>query len=98
MASRTITNAAAELIPENRLRKSLTIQNEDTSINAFIKVEKPGETTVSTTDHDHRLGPSGSLSLNAMLDGKSAIQARWTIVAASGTPRISLFETEEDYR
>ena len=29
-----------------------------------------------------------------MTDGKEAIEDRWTIIAASGTPRVSFFETE----
>lgn len=98
MSSRLISDTAEELIPENKLRKSLTIQNEDASIDAFIKQEEPGNTTISATDHDHRIGPGGAAALNSLLDGKAAIQSRWTIVAASGTPRISIFETEEDER
>ena len=95
MASRTITGTAEELVPENRLRKSLLIGNEDATIACFIKQEEPGNNTVSVTDHDHRIGPEGSAALNSLLDGEKAIQGRWTIVAASGTPRISIFETED---
>lgn len=95
MASRTITDTAEELIPQNRLRKSLVIQNEDTAINVFVKRERPGTTSVSTTDHDHRLGPEAAIALNWGTDGQEAIQDRWTIVATSGTPRISIFETED---
>ena len=98
MASRTITTTAEELIPRNRLRKSMVFQNEDAAINAFIKREKATTPTVSTTDHDHRIGPGGSLALNWGTDGREAIQDRWTIIAASGTPRISLFETEDIVR
>ena len=98
MPSRTITTTAEELIPRNRLRRSFVIQNEDSTINCFISREAPQFTTVSTTVHDHRVGPGGSLALNWENDGKEAIQDRWTIVAASGTPRISLFETEEIVR
>ena len=94
MPSRTITTTAEELIPENRLRKSLTIGNEDGAINVFIMQEEPGSTTVSTTVHDHRINTGGAVALNSLLDGEKAIQGRWTIVAASGTPRISIFETE----
>jgi len=57
--------------------------------------EAPQNNTVSTTVHDHRIGAGGNISLNEDSDGKEAIQDRWTIVAASGTPRISLFETED---
>ncbi|MEK7578902.1 MAG: hypothetical protein AAB456_04330 [Patescibacteria group bacterium] len=98
MASRTITTTGEELISRSRLRRSMVFQNEDSAINAFIKRESPGNTTVSSTDHDHRIGPGGSLALNWETDGKEAIQDRWTIIAASGTPRISLFETEEVIR
>ncbi len=95
MSSRTITNAAEQILPENALRKSFVIQNEDSTINVFVKKERPGLNTVSTTDHDHRIGPGGALSVNQLTDGKEAIEARWTIVAASGTPLVSLFETED---
>ena len=98
MPSRTITDTASELIPRNRLRKSFVVQNEDTTINVFIKQERAATLTVSTTDHDHRLGPGGSIALNDMSDGKEAIQDRWSVIAASGTPRISQFETEDVVR
>ncbi len=95
MASRTISGTAEELIPQNRLRKSFVVQNEDTTIDVFVKRERPGSTTVSTTDHDHRVARESALALNSDTDGTEAIQDRWTVVAASGTPRISLFETED---
>ena len=95
MPSRTITNSAEELVPENKLRRSFIFQNEDSAIDAFIMKEEPGGLAVSATVHDHRLGPGGNITLNFDTDGKQAVQARWTIVAASGTPRISFFETEE---
>lgn len=95
MATRTITTSGEEFLPQNRLRKSFVIQNEDAAITCFIKRESPGTTNVSTTDHDHRLPRETSLALNFTNDGKEAIQDRWTIVAASGTPRISFFETED---
>jgi len=95
MPSRTITTTAEELVSENRLRKSLTIGNEDTAIAVFIMQEEPGNTTISSTVHDHRIGPASAVALNSLLDGQKAIQGRWTIVAASGTPRISVFETED---
>ena len=94
MPTRTISDSAQQLVPPNKLRRSLVFQNEDASINVFVKKEKENENTVSTTDHDHRLGPGGSLALNYQNDGEEAIQERWTIIAASGTPLISFFETE----
>jgi len=98
MASRMITTSAAELLPQNRLRKSFVIQNEDAAINAFMKFEKPGNSTVSATDHDHRIGAGASISVNDLTDGKAQIEQRVTIIAASGTPLISFFETEEKER
>lgn len=98
MASRTISTSAEELIPRNRLRKSFVFQNEDAAIAAFIKRERDGALTVTSTDHDHRIGPGGSIALNYGTDGDEAIQDRWSIIAASGTPRISFFETEEQVR
>lgn len=94
MPSRTITNVAAELIPRNKYRKSVLFQNEDTAINIFIKLEPPAFTTVSTTDHDHRIPPGGWVSLDLMADGAAQVCDRFTVIAASGTPRISIVETE----
>ena len=94
MSTRLISDTASEIILRNKLRKSFVIQNEDASINMFIKKERPGATTVTSTDHDHRIGPGGSIALNSDTDGAESIQDRWTIIAASGTPRISFFETE----
>lgn len=96
MSSRTITNSGEELFPQNRRRVSFAVQNEDAAINVFIKKERPGFNTVSTTDHDHRLSPGVALALNNFLDGEEAVQERYTIVAASGTPRISILETNKD--
>ena len=76
----------------------MIFQNEDAAINVFIKREAPNNATVSTTDHDHRIPAGGNISLNFGTDGQEAIQDRWTIIAASGTPRISYFETEDILR
>lgn len=98
MGSRLISGTAEELFPKNGLRKSLIVQNEDAAIDVFLKKERPGTTSVSTTDHDHRLAAGGNLSLESGSDGLETIQDRWTVVAASGTPRISYFETEDRVR
>ena len=94
MASRTISTTAEELLPQNKLRKSFAVENEDATIQVFIKKERPGNTTVSSTDHDHNIRPAATIAINSDTDGEEAIQDRWTIVAASGTPRISIIETE----
>ncbi len=94
MATRLIANTASELLPQNGNRQSLIIQNEDASIDCFLKFERPGSLSVSTTDHDHRISAGGNITLNKDTDGLAQVQERITIVAASGTPRISFFETE----
>ena len=98
MASRTISDTAELVLSRNRLRKSWVIHNEDASIDCFIKRQSSGTPTVSTTDHDHRLAAGASISLSDFTDGKESVQDRWDIVAASGTPRISYFETEDSLR
>ena len=95
MPSRTISTVAEELFPQNGLRKSFAVENEDATIQIFIMKERPGGTTVSTTVHDHNVRPSATIAVNYDTDGKEAVQERWTIVAASGTPRISFIETED---
>ena len=98
MASRTISDTASELFPQNRLRKSFAVENEDATIQIYIKKEKPGSTTVSATDHDHNIRPSATIAINSDTDGEESIHERWTIIAASGTPRISFIETETHRR
>lgn len=98
MASRTISNVASELIPGNASRKSLVIQNEDSTDTVFIKRERAEATSVSTTDHDIKLGPGASIALNWQLDGSQAIQARYTAIASANTPRVAYFETEDIMR
>ena len=91
----TTSTTPQEVFPKNTNRKSFTIKNEDTTISVYVKKERAENTTVSSTIHDHTIGPGGSLSLNAFLDGTQAIQERWTVVAASATPVIAWFETED---
>lgn len=98
MPTITTSGTAAQLINRNRLRRSMIFQNEDSAINVFIKREREATPTVSTTNHDHRLGPGGSIALNFGTDGEEAIQDSWTIIAASGTPLVSYFETEDVVR
>lgn len=98
MASRTITNAAEELLPRNTQRKSWIISNEDAAIAVFVKREQNATLSASATDHDHRLAAGASIALSDFTDGKEAVQDRWTIIAASGTPRVSFFETEDVVR
>lgn len=98
MSSRLISNTAEELLTRNRMRKSFVIQNEDSAIDVFIKRERVATPSVSTTDHDHLVAAGGAIALNFQNDGEEAIQDRWTIIAASGTPRVSFFETEDVVR
>ena len=98
MPSKLISDTAEEVFNRNRLRKSFVIQNEDATIDVFLKQERAETPTVSSTNHDHLLGAGGAIAINTLTDGTEAIEDRWTIVAASGTPRISFFETEDVVR
>lgn len=89
---------ARELVPQNKLRRSLTMINVDGTDTVFIKRERPGTTTVTSTDFDLRLPPGASYSLNSLLDGSAAIQDRYTVIASANTPNVSIFETEENER
>lgn len=98
MATKLTSITAAEVVPRNRSRKSLIFQNEDTTDTIYLKRERAETPTVSATDHDHRLGPGGLISLNNLTDGVQSIQDRWTAIASANTPRISFFETEDIIR
>lgn len=98
MASRTQSTAAAELFPRNVSRKSFVVLNEDTTDSVYIKRERAETPTVSSTDHDYKVGPGASLALNSQTDGTQAIQDRYTVVASANTPRIAFFETEDIVR
>lgn len=95
MSTRALSTTAEEILPRNTYRKSLIFQNEDTAETIFLKRERAATPTVSSTDHDHRLGPGGILTLNYGTDGQEPTQDRWTAVAGANTPRISFFETED---
>lgn len=98
MATKTISTGAVEVLPRNTLRKSLIFQNEDTTDAIFLKRERAETPTVSSTDHDHRLGPGGILTLNFGTDGREPTQDRWTAISSANTPRLSYFETEDIVR
>jgi hypothetical protein len=98
MATKLLSTSPVELLPRNTYRKSLSFSNEDSSIAIFIKRERAETPTVSATDHDHRIGPGGSFVLNYGTDGIQSTQDSWSAVAESGTPRISVVETEDIQR
>lgn len=95
MASRTLGASAEEIFPRNASRKSFLLQNEDGAIAVYLKRERIETPSVSSTDHDFEIASGSTIGLNSLLDGAEAIQDRWTIIAASGTPRVSFFETED---
>lgn len=98
MSTKLTSITAAEVVPRNRYRKSIIFQNEDTADTIYLKRERTETPSVSATDHDHRLGPGGLLSLNYGTDGIEPTQDRWTAVASANTPRMSFFETEDVVR
>ena len=93
MSTKLASTPAAELVPQNSGRRSFAFQNEDTTDSIFIKKERPGNTTVSSTDHDYKLFPGAVLPLNFQSDGEEAIKERWTFIASANTPRIAFVET-----
>lgn len=98
MPSVVTSTGAVELFPRNSVRKSLAIENEDTTDSVFIKFERSENTTVSSTVHDWKIPPGGSLSLNSSLDGSALIKSRVTIIASANTPRVAFFESEDAER
>lgn len=98
MTTKLLSTTAEIIFTRNRLRKSFLIQNEDPAIDVFIKRERTETPSCSATDHDHRLSAGGSIAMNLDMDGQEAIEDRWTAIAASGTPRIAYFETENVVR
>jgi hypothetical protein len=98
MSTKLTSTGAEQLLTRNRYRKSFVIQNEDSTDTLYIKRERVATPTVSSTDHDHRLGPGAAMALNFNTDGIEAIQDSWTIVASANTPRVSYFETEDIVR
>lgn len=98
MPLRVVPNTASELVPKNTQRKSLLFLNEDATNSVYIKKERSEATTVSPTDHDHRIGPGASFSLNSTLDGKEWIQARYSAITSAGNVSVAVFETEDIIR
>lgn len=98
MATRTTSTGASEVLPQNKIRKSFIIQNEDTTDSVYIKFERAPGLTVSATDHDHKIGPGALIAVNSMTDGLAQIQERTTCIASANTPRIAFFETEDRAR
>jgi len=94
MSTKLAAVGAAELVPQNASRKSFVFQNEDTADTIYVKKERPGNLSVSATDHDYKLFPGASIALNYLNDGEEAIQERWTFIASANTPRIAVTETE----
>jgi len=94
----TVPNTASELIPKNTLRKSLLLLNEDGANSVYVKRERSEATTVSATDHDHRIGPGAAFSLNSTLDGQEWIVGRYTAISSAENVSIAVFETEDIVR
>lgn len=80
------------------MRKSLIVQNVDSTDTVYIKRERNSQNTVTSTDFDIRLSPGGAVALNSMLDGTEAIQDRYTVIASANTPTVAIFETEDIIR
>lgn len=95
MPSLTTSTSGIRLLNRNRLRKSVIVFNEDVTDAVFLKRERAETPTVSSTDHDIRIGPGGFWGMSSVQDGKEAIEDSYTVIAAANTPRVSFFESEE---
>lgn len=89
------SNSAGLLVPANKLRRSLTVINEDGTDNVFIKKEDGSALTVSSTDHDIRLTPGQGFAINSGFDGDEHVTGRYTVIASANTPSVGVFETED---
>ena len=90
-----LSTSARLALPPNRLRKSMLFINEDTAITIFLKFEKQDGLTVTSTDHDVRLLSGDNFAISAQEDGEEQVKGRITAIAASGTPSLAVFETED---
>ncbi len=95
MSSRTVSNVASEILVRDSTRKSLLIINEDATDIVYLKQERSENTTVSSTDHDVKLGPGSGFSLGSLNDGKAQIIGRWSAIASANTPRLGIFESRD---
>lgn len=94
----TSSITASLLIVRNRNRKSLIIQNSDTTDTVYVKRERAATPTVSATDFDFKLAPGAAVGLNSLLDGAEAIQDSYSVIASANTPVVAVFETEDIVR
>lgn len=94
----TSSVTAGLLIVRNRNRKSLIIQNTDTTDTVFVKRERAATATVSSTNFDFKLSPGAAVGLNSLLDGTEAIQDSYSVIASANTPVVAVFETEDIVR
>lgn len=91
----TLSTSPSLAVNPNLLRKSVVFHNTDSSINIFIKKERGNDLAVTSTNYDHKLGPGDGIGLTVDDDGEEATQHRWTAIAASGTPILSVTENEK---
>ena len=91
----TLSTTGIEVVPQGNLRKSILFQNTDGAINIHLKKTRPGEAVATTSVFDVRIPPGGAFAMNINDDGAEAVQERWTAVAASGTPVLTIFETKD---
>jgi hypothetical protein len=90
-----LSTTGIEVIPQGNLRRSVLFQNNDGSIAVYLKRTRPSEAVATSSDFDVKLPPGGFFNMNTKDDGEEAVQERWTAVAASGTPTLTIFETKD---
>lgn len=83
--SRTVSSSSTELVPANKLRRYLLIQNIDDTINVGVN---PGGTAAIGTAGTITLLPGGSV----VFEGEGIPQNAFNVISASGTPAVSVWE------
>ncbi len=86
--SGAITNASAQIVPANRRRKYLLIQNLDTLLKVGIN---PGGTAAIGSPGTITLLPGGTLTFEGN-NGQAVPQNAFSAIAESGTPSLTVWE------
>ena len=84
---------AATPIPENRLRRSLHLFNDDATDKIFLDAKKNAAITAATASIV--LNAKSGFSLNINSDGEFTLTGSFQAIASANTPNLIWFETED---
>lgn len=89
MPNFTASTTAQRLIGADPLRKTLFIENTDSTITVYIAYSAAG--TLSSTNFDKRLLANGNVSFDSISDPGVLTKEFW-VVAALGNPVVAYIE------